>query len=194
MTHPHSNDVSKIAETFERLAHDYPDGIVDMATHAIVKYGADEHCVTDLAGWFLLGTLDDPETDITWESESWAWPNDPDDPDVSGYARCWPTGETIEFEDGAIRLSKTLEFGNFREVEDFYENHPWVWGNHAGARLFNDVRAYGVKFDDTLTLDRIAKHWRDVADRTRQIEAEISRSGRSFDEVEDWHCRMMETA
>ena len=173
--HPHSTQTSRVAEVFEQLANDHPNGIVSFDAED-VNHRGDEHRVASVGGWFLRGTADNPEMDIMWN----------------------PT-KVHDVVRGANRMAMKLGFIEasanrpWLQAEDYYGNRPWLWGHSGlfnnrdmstGGLMFCDARAYGARKGDTLPLKALAKHWRGVTDRTRRIEKERARSGRSFDEVE----------
>ena len=66
---------------------------------------------------------------------------------------------------GAHELARDLGFSAREELEDWAHRHPDLWGNEHGSRLFESTDAWNKNRSCNVTIETIARHLRNVAQR-----------------------------
>ena len=184
---PHSNDVRRVAEMYERYSHIYNDPEVNMSSHYVNRYRGVYHA--SATGWITLGLVENDGSKAEWRAELVS------DMEVE---RTWtpltvryveaekayapPTdidaGKPLGRWRGAEEVAKILGFEGTHAVEmckDYYRFDSNTWGNSSGGYGLNSPIAYADTADEVkITLSDIARHWRAVERRTRKREETIA--------------------
>lgn len=75
-----------------------------------------------------------------------------------------------DYNSSANDMAKFLGFKGAEDLESWAVENTDMWGNHSGSYMFCDGAAFGSS-TDRITLDRIGKHWLEVADRLENLKS-----------------------
>ena len=77
----------------------------------------------------------------------------------------------VKWHDGARLMARDLGFDHQEDLEHFMMDHPEIWGNDQGRRLFVGNSAFhGTDAPYPLVMHHIVEHWKGVAARVRALE------------------------
>ena len=169
MKHPEPENIRKVANRLLRVERKYP-GEVNMGATLIYKT---PECGTIAchAGWYALAKVED-ETSLRVSKAAFEAP-------TLGY----DDGKSLEFYGGVKHMAKDLGFGTTRELRAWAYNHPKLWGNHYGGKLFESAETFGKEAGTILSVKDIAEHWLGVADRIEALTKPKVETG-SWSEIE----------
>ena len=168
---PHSSNVRKIAEMYEKYSRVYDNARVDMSSNHITRCrGVYRACA---AGWITLGLVENDGSKAKWRPS-------PIDDQEEAYAPSTDadTSAPLRFEPGAEAIAKLLGFKGKRLIERvaaceaYYGDETELWGSRHGHFIFSAGRAYEHITDEEekLTLSDLAHQWWEVEERTRRRE------------------------
>ena len=182
--HPHSNDVAKVAEMYERLKSVYGDALIDMCSTWIMR--KDGVYYASATGYVALDLAEKDGNEIIWRKDAFF-----DDGTEEAYASDADAdvGLALHPKLGAEAIAAMLGFkGNGKNAiascKAYYGKETKIWGSNTGASLFDAPRAYDhiIDPDERLDPDRIqnlsdiARQWREVERRTRERETSMQNS------------------
>ena len=162
---PKSEAVRKVAKLFGEMK-----GRISMGANDVRE--RDGECLACHAGYYLVANLNKE----TPRSKSYEWV---DAESILGPGR-WISRRDlrykgsramVDYHKGTRDLANDLGFRDGRYLTQWAHENRDIWGNVFGSMMFYSAKAFGCLRDDSyLTVEDVAAHWKEVADRLERIE------------------------